>query len=95
MALAVNGTPYLVHHTALRGWSVAWIYAVRTEFLDRYRETIGDSLIAPPEPAAFREVLAIFELEKAVYELGYEMNNRPGWIWIPMQGIRTILGGQS
>jgi maltose alpha-D-glucosyltransferase/alpha-amylase len=95
MALAENRTPDLVHQNALRGWSEAWLYAVRTAFLDRYRETIGDSLIAPPEPAAFREVLAIFELEKAVYELGYEMNNRPGWIWIPMQGIRTILGGQS
>jgi maltose alpha-D-glucosyltransferase / alpha-amylase len=35
-------------------------------------------------------VLAVFELEKAVYELGYEMNNRPDWLWIPLQGIRAI-----
>jgi predicted trehalose synthase len=35
----------------------------------------------------------VFELEKAVYELGYEMNNRPDWIWVPLEGIRSILGG--
>ena len=34
-------------------------------------------------------------LEKAVYELGYEMNNRPDWIWIPVQGIRSILEGTA
>jgi predicted trehalose synthase len=31
-------------------------------------------------------------LDKAVYELDYELNNRPGWIRIPLQGIRQILG---
>jgi maltose alpha-D-glucosyltransferase/alpha-amylase len=31
-------------------------------------------------------------LEKAVYELGYELNNRPDWVRIPLQGILHLLG---
>ena len=38
----------------------------------------------------FARVLAAFELEKALYELGYEMNNRPDWLWVPVQGILSI-----
>ena len=38
-------------------------------------------------------VSRVFELEKAVYELGYEMNNRPDWIWIPISGIVELTGG--
>jgi maltose alpha-D-glucosyltransferase / alpha-amylase len=34
----------------------------------------------------------VFELEKAIYELGYEMNNRPDWLWLPITGILGILG---
>ena len=36
-------------------------------------------------------MLRIFLLEKAVYELGYEINNRPDWVMIPLRGIRQIL----
>jgi maltose alpha-D-glucosyltransferase/alpha-amylase len=36
-------------------------------------------------------LLDAYLLEKAVYELGYEINNRPHWIGIPLQGIREIL----
>jgi maltose alpha-D-glucosyltransferase/alpha-amylase len=92
MTLAEHRSLDLVRENALHLWSGAWLDAVRSAFLISYRDTLGESHLAPRDPAAFRRILSVFELEKAVYELGYEMNNRPGWIWIPIQGIRSILG---
>ena len=40
-------------------------------------------------------LLQAFLLEKAVYELGYELNNRPDWVSIPIKGIEMILAGQE
>jgi maltose alpha-D-glucosyltransferase/alpha-amylase len=37
-----------------------------------------------------RELLELFELEKALYELRYELGNRPGWVGIPLQGILAL-----
>jgi maltose alpha-D-glucosyltransferase/alpha-amylase len=91
MSLAEHRSLDLVRENALRLWSTAWLDAVRATFLEAYRETLGESPLAPRDPVAFRRVLSVYELEKAVYELGYEMNNRPDWIWIPVQGIRSIL----
>jgi predicted trehalose synthase len=45
----------------------------------------------PPGEAATRTMLSIFELEKAVYELRYELNNRPDWVSIPVAGIVRLL----
>jgi predicted trehalose synthase len=47
--------------------------------------TAADHL-TPPE-----QLLAVFELEKAVYELRYELNNRPDWVAIPVAGIVRLL----
>ena len=37
-------------------------------------------------------LLTVYLLEKAVYELGYELNNRPDWVHLPLAGIRQLLG---
>jgi maltokinase len=68
-----------------------WEYHARERFLDGYLDTIDPVLL----PATRREVdqlLAIYELEKAVYELNYELNNRPDWVEIPVAGITRLLG---
>jgi maltokinase len=67
-----------------------WELAARQDFLDGYLDTIDPTLL----PATRREVdqlLAIYELEKAVYELNYELNNRPDWVEIPVAGIARLL----
>ena len=46
----------------------------------------------PPGQDATQKLLAVFELEKAVYELRYELNNRPDWVTIPVRGSRRLLG---
>jgi maltose alpha-D-glucosyltransferase / alpha-amylase len=75
---------------SLRVWSAAWQEAVRREFLGSYRETAAGAAFLPRDEAAFQRILAGFELEKALYELGYELNNRPDWIWVPVQGILAV-----
>jgi maltokinase len=67
-----------------------WEERARAEFLDGYLATV-DSAIIPPSHEAREKLIAIFELEKAVYELRYELNNRPDWVRIPVAGILRIL----
>ena len=67
-----------------------WEQVARERFLNGYFETIDTSLLPPGRKAA-DTLLSIFELEKAVYELRYELNNRPDWVGIPVAGILRLL----
>jgi len=67
-----------------------WEDQARSAFLDAYMETVDPSLLPAGRPATDK-LLAIFELEKAVYELRYELNNRPDWVPIPVAGIARLL----
>ena len=62
----------------------------RERFLDGYFTEVDAGLL-PAGEAGIRQLLAIFELEKAVYELRYELNNRPDWVPIPVAGIARLL----
>jgi maltose alpha-D-glucosyltransferase/alpha-amylase len=74
----------------LESWARLWETSVSSEFLRAYREAIGDSLIVPTEDEAFNSLLHIYILDKALYELVYELNNRPTWIRIPLHGILSL-----
>jgi predicted trehalose synthase len=67
-----------------------WEERARAEFLDGYLSSV-DPLLVPPGPEAFEKILSVFELEKAVYELRYELSMRPDWLPIPVAGILRIL----
>ena len=54
-----------------------------------------DPLLLPSEQSSIDQLLAVFELEKAVYELSYEIQNRPDWVDIPVAAIRRILEEQT
>jgi predicted trehalose synthase len=62
----------------------------RLVFLEHYFSTIDPALL-PGSEAAIWALLSIFELEKAVYELQYELDNRPDWLPIPVAGIVRLL----
>jgi trehalose synthase-fused probable maltokinase len=68
---------------------VDWELQAREQFLAGYRETVDPTLV--PSGAAMDKLLRVFELEKAVYELRYELNNRPDWVQIPVAGIARML----
>jgi maltokinase len=67
-----------------------WEERTREAFLDGYFATVDPALL-PPGQDATTKLLAVFELEKAVYELRYELNNRPDWVGIPVSGIVRLL----
>jgi maltose alpha-D-glucosyltransferase / alpha-amylase len=66
----------------------AWEIEVRAAFLSAYAAAIHDAKIHGPEALQMGSgLLGLFELEKSLYELRYELGNRPGWAGIPLQGI--------
>jgi maltose alpha-D-glucosyltransferase/alpha-amylase len=75
---------------ALEGWARFWQNAVSNAFLNAYRETIAVQPELLPESAQAEALLNAYVLEKALYELLYELNNRPAWVRIPLAGILAL-----
>jgi maltokinase len=67
-----------------------WEERARERFLDGYFARVDPSVLPPGKDATDR-LLTVFELEKAVYELRYELNHRPDWVRIPVAGIVRLL----
>ena len=74
----------------LEPWAQLWERSVAAEFLRTYRETSGGANFLPAQRSDFRKLLDVFLLDKALYEILYEMNSRPGWVRIPMQGLLSL-----
>ena len=70
--------------------AAVWREAARSAFLDAYLEE-AQHLGVLPHPDAVAAQLDAFELDKAIYELGYELANRPDWVPIPVGGITRVL----
>ncbi|HKB93883.1 MAG TPA: phosphotransferase [Gaiellaceae bacterium] len=70
-----------------------WEEEARARFLEAYLDAVDSNLLPPGQPQTER-LLAVFELEKAVYELRYELDNRPDWVEIPVRGIQRLIEEQ-
>jgi maltose alpha-D-glucosyltransferase/alpha-amylase len=79
--------------SVLRPWTDLWYQYVAGIFLRSYLDTAGNALFIPAEEEELELLLKVFLLEKAVYEVGYELNHRPEWVVIPIKGIRDLLKG--
>ncbi len=79
------------HSSTLEPWATLWERTVSSEFLRGYREAI-DAVPLMPAPEKAQLFLRALLLEKACYELAYELNNRPTWLHIPLAGVRELLG---
>ncbi len=77
--------------TRLQGWANAIHRLFSAAYLNGYRESVSESSVVPEDQSHFRLLLDALIVEKAAYELEYEVNNRPDWIDIPLQGILNTL----
>ena len=76
---------------ALEPWADRWSFYVGQHFIDSYFEKTRGSDIVPAEPKQREHLMRAYLMNKAVYELNYELNNRPDWASIPLRGILKIL----
>ncbi len=74
----------------LEPWAILWQNAVCTAFLKAYRIVTAADPALLPEAEQAQALLNAYLLEKALYELLYELNNRPAWVRIPLAGILAL-----
>jgi maltose alpha-D-glucosyltransferase/alpha-amylase len=72
-------------------WAEEWYRYISAIYLNSYLENVKGQPFIPADENDLHLLLEIFLLEKAVYELGYELNNRPDWVVIPIRSINYIL----
>lgn len=75
----------------LEPWALTWEDLARERFLHGYLTRSHEGDFLPSDRAALFALLDFFEIDKALYELGYEMGHRPDWIQIPLRGIRQVI----
>ena len=75
--------------TLARGWEKA----ARAAFLDGYLASVDPTLL-PTSAVSTQRLITLFEVEKLIYEIGYESAHRPDWIDIPMTGLQELVGSR-
>jgi maltose alpha-D-glucosyltransferase/alpha-amylase len=78
-------------YPTLAPWAQLWYGWVGTTFLRTYLEVTRHSNVLPTAPQHLNILLDAYLLEKALYELAYELNSRPDWIQVPLQGMNQLL----
>jgi maltose alpha-D-glucosyltransferase/alpha-amylase len=74
----------------LEPWAKLWENCVSAAFLATYREAVASTDLIPSGNAELGLLLDAFLLDKALYELNYELNHRPAWTRIPLLGILAL-----
>ncbi|MBM4448244.1 MAG: maltose alpha-D-glucosyltransferase [Chloroflexi bacterium] len=79
----------------LEEWSKVWYLWVSVTFLKAYLEMVSDLPILPESKEGKKALLDAYIMEKALYEIDYELNNRPDWVHLPLQGVLHILEAEE
>jgi maltose alpha-D-glucosyltransferase/alpha-amylase len=77
---------------SLNAWGDFWRVWTCAAFLQAYQQAAGGAAFMPATPDELSLLLDVYLLEKAVYELKYELNNRPDWVAIPLTAILQLAG---
>jgi maltose alpha-D-glucosyltransferase/alpha-amylase len=89
---------YLLRHVAKstgRPFAAADLQRLEDCYLEAYREVAAGQPWWPADRESAGQLLAVFKLDKAIYELAYELNNRPDWIDVPLAAVEEAARGQN
>jgi maltose alpha-D-glucosyltransferase / alpha-amylase len=86
-----TGTLSTTDAARLELWSRVWCLNVSRCFVRAYLATAKNAPFVPQDTAELRLLLNIFNLDKALYEVGYELDHRPAWLGVSLRGIRNVL----
>jgi maltose alpha-D-glucosyltransferase/alpha-amylase len=89
-AAALRREPGLAAEAAGLEALASWERDASHHFLEGYTKAMAGVASVPPDPESFRALLDLFLVEKALYELRYEIANRPDWIEIPLRGLLEL-----
>jgi maltose alpha-D-glucosyltransferase/alpha-amylase len=76
----------------LEPWARAWEDWIGSAYLGGFLRRIEGAGFVPEQPGVAVVLLEFYLLEKVIYEVRYELENRPAWIEIPLRGLLTLLG---
>ena len=75
----------------LEDWALQWYHYVSQFYLTAYLDKAEGANFLPPDEKSKRILLRTYMLEKAIYEVGYEMNARPDWLRVPIRGVLYVM----
>src|SRR5437773_11553442 len=75
----------------LERWADLWYRQMSSVFLQSYLNTTNGAIFVPKNSDDLQIMLEAYLLDKAVYEIRYELKHRPTWVVIPIRGIKHIL----
>ena len=75
-------------------WIDALLRWSEMTFLNAYADTAGTADFLPPAPSRYAFLWA-YLFHKAIYEVRYELHHRPDWAWLPLRGLRRLLGHEE
>jgi maltose alpha-D-glucosyltransferase/alpha-amylase len=75
----------------MKSWGRYWVFWVSKNFLEAYLKSASSGGFLPATTEELKILLELSTLQKALYELTYELNNRPDWVSTPIRGILEIL----
>jgi maltose alpha-D-glucosyltransferase / alpha-amylase len=76
-------------------WARIWSRWASAAFVRGYLQTMGDHTFFPRDPSELSPMLDFYMLDKTIYELRYELNNRPDWVGIPLEAILGRVEGEA
>jgi maltose alpha-D-glucosyltransferase/alpha-amylase len=79
----------------LEKWARVWYLWVSAIFLKSYIQFASDVPMLPQSQEGVKAILDAYLLDKAIYEVDYELNNRPDWVGLPLKGILQVLGADD